>query len=133
MPQPEWIGLPVLLSHGARRLAARSVITSVGRDGRLADRSPMVAMRWAAGQPVDFTVEPGPIVIARLGGAAYVSSRGHLRLPAATRRRARVVAGDRMLVVPDRQSGEVLLLPLTVLEAIITTYRRLRDDLRPPR
>lgn len=120
-----WLGLPVLVSPDSKdRCAARSVITAVGRDGRLADRSPMTVMRWAAEQPVDITVEPGPVVVARAGGTAHVDRRGHLRLPVAIRRRARIAVGDRVLVVADPSHDEVLVVPLFLLEDLIAAYRR---------
>ncbi len=91
----------------------------------------MTVLRWASGQHLDFTVEAGPIVVARPGSGTPVTSRGHLRLPLAVRRRSRIAAGDRVLVVPDHDRGEALVVPVAVLDDIVGAYRGSRAERRP--
>jgi bifunctional DNA-binding transcriptional regulator/antitoxin component of YhaV-PrlF toxin-antitoxin module len=119
-----WTGLPRLVPTDApKRPATCSVVTAVDRDGRLANRSPVTAMQWIAGQPVSFTIEPGPIAVARPGAGAGVTVQGHLRLPLPVRRRSRITAGDRVLVVANPRDGEVLVITLTVLDELLTASR----------
>jgi bifunctional DNA-binding transcriptional regulator/antitoxin component of YhaV-PrlF toxin-antitoxin module len=124
--------IPVLtdVSQGAdvsRDAQTRYVVTSVDRDGRLADRSVTTFMGWSGGQTVEWAVEPTLVVIARTGAGARVNRRGHLRLPLTVRRACAIAAGDRVLVAGDQRQGELLVIPSAVLTSIIDAYRRSSD------
>lgn len=119
-----WAGLPGLPSLEQKtRTASLSVITSVDRDGRLADRSAMSVMRWSPGQAVGFSIEPGPIVVAEPEGSDRLNGRGHLRLPALIRRQCHIEIGSRVLVVPNPVKAEVLVLPVWVLDDMLNNQR----------
>jgi hypothetical protein len=122
-------GAEVDVSAGAD---TRHVVTSVDRDGRLADRSVTAFMGWSAGQAVEWAVEPNLIVIARSGVGGRINRRGHLRLPLTVRRACRIAARDRVLVAGDQRRGELLVIPTTVLTYLIDAYRQSPDSGRQP-
>lgn len=69
-------GLPLPdLRNAADENASRYAVTSIDRDGRLADRSILTVLGWAAGVPVDLAIEHGPIVVAYRGRNAAVNPR----------------------------------------------------------
>jgi bifunctional DNA-binding transcriptional regulator/antitoxin component of YhaV-PrlF toxin-antitoxin module len=104
------------------------VVTPVDRDGRLAARSVVTFLGWSAGEAVELAIGPGPIVLARTGGDIRVNPRGHLRLPLAVRRRCRIVTGDRVLLVANQQRGELLVIPMAVLDDMLAGHRRSHDS-----
>jgi hypothetical protein len=121
-------GLPIPVPPDAARGAGiRCVVTPVDRDGRLADRSALTFMGWAAGQAVELAIEPGPIVVARTGRTVRINPRGHLRLPLTVRRSCRVSAGDRVLVVANRRRGELLVIPMATVDDMVILYRQPDD------
>jgi hypothetical protein len=118
-------GLPIPSLPEARpQTDARWVVTTVDRDGRLADRSPVTYVGWSAGQPVQLLAEPGPVILVRPGDGMPITPRDHLRLPVAVRRRAGIAVGDRVLVVADQRRSEVLVVPTATVEALLTELRR---------
>jgi hypothetical protein len=114
--------LPTLLPH-TRADDVRVVVTPVGRDGRLADRSVLRFLDWSETQAVVLSVEPGPLIVIRPGAGPRVGRRCQLRLPLAIRRRLGITTGDRLLVVADRAPGQVLVLPMPVLANVIAAMR----------
>ncbi|WP_422733089.1 hypothetical protein ACN26Y_18050 [Micromonospora sp. WMMD558] len=122
-------GLPMPVPPDAARGAGiRCVVTPVDRDGRLADRSALKLMGWAAGQAVELTIEPGPIVVARTGRTVRINPRGHLRLPLTVRRRCRIAAGNRVLVVANQRRVELLVIPMATLDDMLVLYRPADDS-----
>ncbi|WP_148083361.1 hypothetical protein [Micromonospora sp. Llam0] len=103
------------------------MVTPIDRDGRLAARSVVTLMGWSAGQTMDLTTEPGPIVVARTGRTVRINRRGFLRLPLAVRRTCRIAPGDRVLVVANQRHGELLVVPMAVLDDMVDAYRRSHD------
>ncbi|WP_148083395.1 hypothetical protein [Micromonospora sp. Llam0] len=121
-------GLPIpVLADATFTARGYGVVTPVDRDGRLAARSVVTLMGWSAGQAMDLTTEPGPIVVARTGRTLRINPRGYLRLPLAVRRRCRIAPGDRVLVVANQRHGELLVVPMAVLDDIVDAYRHSRD------
>lgn len=121
-------GLPIPVPVDAAFTArGYGVVTPVDRDGRLAARSVVTLMGWSAGQAMDLTTEPGPIVVARTGRTVRINPRGYLRLPLAVRRTCRIVPGDRVLVVANQRHGELLVVPMAVLDDMVDAYRRSHD------
>jgi hypothetical protein len=76
--------LPIpTLRDSSDATASRYAVTSVDRDGRLADRSVLTFIGWAAELKIDLAIEPGPIVVACCSGNTAINPRGFLRLPLA--------------------------------------------------
>jgi hypothetical protein len=100
-------------------------ISGIDRSGRLADRSALLDLDWLPGTPVAISVA-GDVVVAevRSTGPYRVAARGHLRLPAAVRHAAHIRAGDRVLLAADNDHGLLVIYSLTVLDAIVSDYRR---------
>ena len=122
-------GLPIpALRDGAREAGIYCVITPADRDGRLAARSALTFLGWSAGQAVELAIGPGPIVVARTGRDVRVNPRGHLRLPLAVRRRCRIATGDRVLLVANQQRGELLVIPMAVLDDMVAVRRQAHDS-----
>jgi hypothetical protein len=119
---PPRLPLPGLVDAGPP-VQARHVVTPVGRDGRLADRSLLTFLGWSAGMAIALTVEPGPIVIARPGAGGRVDPRGHLHLPVAVRHAHGIAPGDRVLLAADQHTGELLIIPGRVITRMIDAYR----------
>jgi hypothetical protein len=123
---PARVPVPVLPGSSARA-GLRAVVTVVDRDGRLADRSLLRFLGWPAGQSVQFAINPGPIVVVRLGGRVRVNARGHLRLSLSLRQRCRIATADRVLVAADPRRGELLVIAMAELDDMITGYRQRPD------
>ncbi|MDW5325333.1 hypothetical protein [Plantactinospora sp. KLBMP9567] len=130
------VGLPIPEPPNvADGTGIRCVVTPVDRDGRLADRSAVRFMGWAAGHAVELAIEPGPlgpIVVARTGRTVRMNPGGHLRLPLTVRRACRIAAKDRVLVVANRRRNELLVIPVATVDEIIARYRQ-PDDSRASR
>ena len=124
--------LPVLLDNAlGERGEVHCVVTPVGRDGRLADRSVLTAMGWTASRTVAMAVEPGPIVVVRPGEAIHIGVRRQLRVPLPIRRRCGISTGDRLLVAADRSRGELIVIPMPVVADMISVIRGRRDAQTP--
>jgi hypothetical protein len=118
-------GLPLpSLADDLATTDTRLAVTTVDRDGRLADRSPVTYVGWSAGQTVQLHVEPGPVIVVRPGAGIPISRRGHLRLPVSVRRRCRIAVGDRLLVVAHQRPGELLVVGTATVDVLVTTLLR---------
>ncbi|MFY1692796.1 hypothetical protein [Plantactinospora sp. WMMB782] len=109
----------------------RCVVTPVDRDGRLADRSALRFMGWAAGHTVELAIEPGPsgsIVVARTGRTVRINPRGHLRLPLTVRRACRIAAKDRVLLCANPRRNELLVVPMATVHDMVVRYRQPDDN-----
>jgi bifunctional DNA-binding transcriptional regulator/antitoxin component of YhaV-PrlF toxin-antitoxin module len=96
--------LPVpSLDPGTARAAANLyVVSAVDKSGRVADRSAVRALGWAAGTRVTIRERGGTIVVApATDGVHRIDDRGYLLLPLAVRRWCRLATGDRLLLVAD--------------------------------
>jgi hypothetical protein len=118
-------GLPLPALPGpARKPHTRGVITAIDRDGRLGDRSPLTFMGWSTRRRLDFAIELGPIVVVRDGGDFPINPQGRMRLPLSVRRRCRIATRDRVLVLAMPQCGELLVIPMGMLDQMVAAYRR---------
>jgi hypothetical protein len=125
LPLPVTPGLPLpALADDLATTDARLVVTAVDRDGRLADRSPVIYVGWSAGETVQLHVEPGPVILVRPGAGIPLTPRGHLRLPVSVRRRCRIAVGDRLLVVAHQRPGELLVVVTATVDVLVTTLLR---------
>jgi hypothetical protein len=86
--------------------APRCVVTTSDRAGRLADRSLMRDMGWCRLAGVRFDVQ-GDVILVRADASSVssITTQGHLRLPLAVRRRGRIDAGTRLLLVAWPETG----------------------------
>lgn len=96
------------------------VVTPVDRNGRLASRSFLTFVGWDAGQPVTWSVAPGPIAVVVAGGEGRLDPRGHLVLPLPVRRRCRIVSRDHVLVLADRARANLLVIPTALVRHLLS-------------
>ncbi|MEV7624110.1 hypothetical protein [Actinoplanes sp. NPDC089786] len=126
---PTGPGLPVpVLPDKVCRSAPRLVVTTVDRDGRLADRTPVTDVGWSPGDTLELHTRAGPVIVARIGqGRAgtrtSITGRGHLRLPLQLRRHCDLVTGDRVAVAGHRQAGELIIMAASIVADFITAHR----------
>jgi hypothetical protein len=105
----------------APRSALYCTVTPMDCHGRLADRSPLRAVGWPAGQPVTITASPeGQLVTVRAGGPNAITRDGHLRLPAHIQRGCHLTAGDRLLVTAATAPARLAVYPMATIEKIIS-------------
>ncbi|MFG1926861.1 hypothetical protein [Cryptosporangium sp. NPDC048952] len=77
-------------------------VSPMGTNGRIAARSTLDVLRWSAGERVLITAAPGTLFVERSAdGPLRIDPSGHLRLRAEQRHAARVLAGERLLLVAD--------------------------------
>ena len=118
-------GLPVPRVGRLQRITtAKYTVTTSDRHGRLADRSLLKAMGWAAGQ--NLTIRPGQapdtiVIRAETAGPAALSSHGFLRLPSAVRYWCHIREGDRVLIAGYPDSGLVVVCTLATLDDMINS------------
>ena len=124
-------GAPDVVSMVRRSLPLPSLITrrttaiiyglsAVDDRGRLADRTIMQALGWAAGLRLDISETNGRLVIRpREHGAFHVTGQGHLRIPASLRHRCGLEPGDRVLLAADPHQRQLVAYPPAALDALI--------------
>ncbi|MEV4139876.1 hypothetical protein AB0J72_47920 [Dactylosporangium sp. NPDC049742] len=114
--------LGLLAPRGATAQAFTSiycVVTTIDDRGRLADRSPVKALGWAAGQPV--TSQPAQdhvMLAADAAGDPAVNRQGFLRLPIPVRRMLQLTAGDRLLVVTDATEDLMIVYTMSAVQRL---------------
>lgn len=83
--------------------------TTSDRAGRIADRSVIRHMGWSGPTTtLRFDIRNSTMVVVTAdGGVASITGQGHLRLPLAVRRRCRIGAGARLLVVAWSETGRL--------------------------
>jgi hypothetical protein len=98
-------------------------VTPIDARGRLADRSPIRALRWQPGHPITITVTQRAIVVtAQDGGAESITRQGHLRLPARVRHTCCLNVGDRLLVATAPSPGVLVVYTMELLESILMQH-----------
>jgi hypothetical protein len=101
---------------------SRCVVTTSDRAGRLADRSSVRCMGWAPHTSVSFDLRDDMIAVVRAtGSTSSITTQGHLRLPVAIRRRSRINAGSRLLVVAWPRRGTLVLCTSHYVENMLLT------------
>ncbi|UQU62506.1 hypothetical protein COUCH_26165 [Couchioplanes caeruleus] len=127
---------PLPLPHAgpcARIGASRYALTAVDKSGRLAARTILSELGWPAGARLEVREHSGLIaVIAAADGNCVVDARGHLVLPLAMRRRCRLAAGQRVLLVADRQAATLTGYPLQVLDRLLGAPAHASAPVDPP-
>jgi hypothetical protein len=107
-------------------------VTAIDVWGRLADRSPLQALRWQAGHPVAISVVQGfVVVISRPDGRNAVTRQGHLRLPASVRHWSHLNAGDRLLVAACPDQELLAAYPMTAVDAMVLAYHSPLTSAKP--
>ncbi len=106
---------PVLEGVGVQFAA-----TAIDARGRLADRSMVRALTWCPGTPLTFYVVDRAVVAISLGtGAAAVTARGHVRLPATIRHQCRIRTGDRLLMLIRPEDDRLLVFTAPLVESAL--------------
>lgn len=99
------------------------VVTAMDASGRLADRTPLLALRWLRGQPVMFAANsPQGIFVVRRGGREAITGQGHLRIPARIRHILQLTAGERLLVAALVQHDLLIVHTVAAVDAMMLTY-----------
>lgn len=108
------------------RPRAGSLVYGMGRldsDGRVANRSTIEALGWAAGDCLSIALVDGSVVAHRDPTGAFVmGAKPYLVLPAPLRRRNGLGNRDLVLVVADPNHDVLVVHPLTALDTMITSY-----------
>jgi hypothetical protein len=95
-------------------------VTPIDDRGRLADRSPIRAMKWQPGQRLTLSVTQGMAMAApQPNGAECITSHGYLRLPARIRHVCRIAPGDRLLIAAMPESRSVVVYTMPLLESLL--------------
>lgn len=114
---------------GAPEPASRCVVTTSDRAGRLADRSVVRCLGWARHTSVRFDWRRDVIVVVpATGGTSSITTQGHLRLPLAIRRRSRIDAGSRLLVLAWPQTGRLVICAPSAVEEMLLDRMRGASD-----
>ncbi|GAA2397134.1 AbrB/MazE/SpoVT family DNA-binding domain-containing protein [Dactylosporangium salmoneum] len=99
------------------------LITTLDDAGRLANRSPVRALGWTAGQRLQASVHPAIGYVSRADtGPLAVAARGHVRLPAAMRHRLGLACGDRVLVAVRLEQDALVVYPLPIVASLLTAF-----------
>jgi len=99
------------------------VVTPIDDRGRLADRSPIRAMKWQPQQPLTISITQGiVVVVAQSDGAECVTRQRHLRLSARVRHLCRITSGDRLLVAAAPENHFIIVYSMPLLESILVTH-----------
>jgi hypothetical protein len=89
--------------------------------GRVADHAVLAALGWVAGTRLEIRETGGLLLVrAHPHGVFAVTGQGHLRLPAAVRRRCSLLPGDRVLLAADPAAGLLAVHPPAALDAMVT-------------
>ena len=98
-------------------------LASIDNSGRIADRAVVTAMGWLGGTRLAITVHDGLVVVAAdPNGVFRLAARGRLRLPAVVRHWCGIRAGSRVLLVADRDRGQLRVYPPAALDAMIAMF-----------
>lgn len=123
-PRTPHSGLPVArLKRPERGNSTYYTVTAIDVWGRLADRSPLLALDWQPGLSIAMSVTQGAVVVvSRRDGRHTITRQGHLRLPASVRHVCRLKAGDRLLLAacPDRDL--LIAYSMSALNAMVFSY-----------
>jgi hypothetical protein len=118
-------GLPVpRLVAPDRTASAYYTISAIDGRGRVADRSPLLALGWHPGLPIAISNKHGAVVVvARPDGPNRVTRDGRLRLPAPIRHLSRMNAGDRLLVAACPERDLLVAYPMYAVDTMVLAYR----------
>lgn len=104
------------------------VVTPIDNRGRLADRSPIRAMRWQPRQTLTISATQGmAIIVAQLHGAECITARGHLRLPTHIRYMCGITPGDRVLVAAMPGHDLIAVYTMPMVESILLRHHTAVD------
>jgi hypothetical protein len=95
-------------------------ITGVDHRGRAADVAVVEALGWTSATCLDAYTSDGAIIIRIVPqGPLRLTARGHVRIPAPTRRACGIEPGDRVLLAAEPEHGALFVYPLASLDAMI--------------
>jgi bifunctional DNA-binding transcriptional regulator/antitoxin component of YhaV-PrlF toxin-antitoxin module len=121
LPEPHLASAPVHESIAAPSTCGlHCVVTTTDRAGRLADRSLVRSLGWARHTLVRFDVRGDvTVVVPDASSTSSITTQGHLRLPLAVRRRSRIGAGTRVLVVAWPENDSLVLCTPDVIHEML--------------
>ncbi|WBB75612.1 hypothetical protein O7602_08950 [Micromonospora sp. WMMD1128] len=106
-------------------------ITVIDSSGRLASRSAIRFMDWAASQMVDFAVGSGIVEVAlgELSGQR-ITAQGHLRLSPSTRHMLGIADKDRLILAANKGAGILIVGTMAWLADAIRAMMDGREDVQ---
>jgi bifunctional DNA-binding transcriptional regulator/antitoxin component of YhaV-PrlF toxin-antitoxin module len=98
-------------------------IGRVDASGRVANGGFVDALRWQAGDKLEFVLTQGAIVIRVASEGLFdVPQRHRIVIPATARKRYAIRAGDQVLLAAAPDYGVAIVYPSSVLDEMITRY-----------
>jgi hypothetical protein len=98
-------------------------VTRMDLRGRLADRAPLMALRWLPGQAVSFAADARRgVLFVRRGGLEAVNGQGRLRIPARLRHSLQLSAGERLLVAALTEHDLLIVHTMAAVDAMLLAY-----------
>lgn len=120
--------LPDLIGK-VERLPTYYCVTPIDDRGRVADRSALRAMQWAALQPIEYVVKSGIVMVTSLeSGRWTITRQGHLRLPPSFRLAVGVRPVDRLLIAADLRGATLWLFTMDRLDRALGLPQLVRKD-----
>jgi hypothetical protein len=127
-PAPLALPLPAL-PRPTRTATAYYVISTTDRRGRLADQSPLRALRWSAGRKVRIAAAGDAIVVtADPDGGEFITGQGFLRLPTALRHRYRIRNRDRLLMCTFVDRACLAVYTMAVMDEVFAARHAVWSD-----
>jgi hypothetical protein len=117
-------GIPLPRPEPGRVSGAREyAVTALDSAGRLADRSPLIALGWVPGTRLKISAHHH-VLVAQTdnAGTGAVTARRRIQLPASVRHRCRLSCGDRILTAAWPDHGLLVLYPKPALDALLLEY-----------
>lgn len=100
-------------------------LATMDHRGRIADSSVIDALHWRPDDPLDIRVVSGAIVVRPDPGGLYaLTSRGHIYIPVAVRRRCELATGERVFLVAAPKWGVLILHTMATLDAMVLAYHQ---------
>ena len=98
-------------------------VATIDSSGRIAEHTVFALLGWTAGTRLDIRVCGGLVLVHADQQAVFQVTRpGHLRLPAAARRRCDLGPGCRLLLIADPGTGLLVIHPPAAVAAMTAQY-----------
>ena len=115
-------GPPLVSLIGHRPRTARYSLRPVDTHGYVTDQGIVGFLGWQPDDQLGWRLTDGVAALSPCkGGAAAITRRGHLRLPAKLRHTMGAEIGDRVLLVAPHTKGLLFVLPLALLDQLVAT------------
>lgn len=106
-------------------------MAAVDHSGRVRDRLVLAALGWEPGDHTDVTMGPRALVLRRAtDGGVPIDARGRVFLPAGAWTLLAIAVDERVLLAADPRRGRMIVYPVPVVAALLTSLSRVdgRDD-----